>query len=60
MSVTWNIWYLSMFHQFNVCNIVEEPDRMYLPGTLELSTFISKQLVFIGYTLANKKSSREF
>ena len=37
----------SMFRQFNVYNIVEEPGRMYLPGTLELSTFISKLLVFI-------------
>ena len=34
--------YLSMFHQFNVYNIVEEPCRLYLSGTLELSTFISK------------------
>ena len=34
--------YLSMFRQFNVYNIVEEPGRLYLSGTLELSTFISK------------------
>ena len=26
--------YPSMFRQFNVYNIVEEPGRMYLPGTL--------------------------
>ena len=52
--------YSSMFGQFNVYNIVEEPGRMYLPGTLELSTFISKLLVFMGHTLANKKSSRKF
>ena len=38
--------YSSMFRQFNVYNIVEKPGRMYLPGTLELSTFISKLLVF--------------
>ena len=39
--------YSSMFRQFNVHNIVEEPGRMYLSGTLELSTFISKLLVFM-------------
>ena len=39
--------YPSMFHQFNVYNIVEEPGRMYLSGTLELSTFISKLLIFM-------------
>ena len=39
--------YPSMFHQFNVHNIVEEPGRMYLSSTLELSTFISKLLVFM-------------
>ena len=37
----------SMFCQFNVYNIVEEPSRMYLSGTLELSTFISKLLIFM-------------
>ena len=52
--------YPSMFRQFNVYNFVEEPSRMYLPGTLELSTFISKLLVFMGHSLANKKSSRKF
>ena len=52
--------YPSMFHQFNVYSIDEEPGRMYLPGTLELLTFISKLLVFIGHTLAYKKSSRKF
>ena len=36
--------YPSMFSQFNVYNIVEEPGWMYFPGTLELSTFISKLL----------------
>ena len=36
-----------MFRQFNVYNIVEEPGRMYLSGTLELSTFISKLLIFM-------------
>ena len=52
--------YPSMFRQFNVYNIVEEPGRMYLPGTLLLSTFISKLLIFVGHTLAYKKSSRKF
>ena len=52
--------YSSMFRQFNVYNIVEEPGRMYLPGTLELSTFISKLLVFMWHTLAYKKSPRKF
>ena len=47
--------YPSMFRQFNVYNTVEEPDRMYLSGTLELSTFISKLLVFLWHTLAYKK-----
>ena len=46
--------YPSMFRQFNVYNIVEEPGRMYLPGNLELSTFISKLLVFMGHTLSNQ------
>ena len=31
--------YPFMFRQFNVFNIVEEPGRIYLSGTLELSTF---------------------
>ena len=39
--------YSSMFRQFNVYNIVEEAGRMYLSGTLELSTFISKLLIFM-------------
>ena len=39
--------YPSMFCQFNVYNTVEEPGRLYLPGTLELSTFMSKLLVFM-------------
>ena len=42
--------YPSMFRQFNVYNIVEEPGRMYLSGTLELSTFISKLLIFMWHT----------
>ena len=45
------LMYPSMFHQFNVYNIAEEPGRMYLPGTLELYTFISKLLVFMRHTL---------
>ena len=52
--------YPSMFRQFNVYNIVEESDRVYLPGTLELSAIISKLLVFIGHTLVNKKSSQKW
>ena len=52
--------YPSMFRQFNVYSIVEEPGRMYLPGSLQLSTFISKLLIFVGHTLAYKKSSRKF
>ena len=39
--------YPSMFRQFNVYNTVEEPDRMYLSGIPELSTFTSKLLVFL-------------
>ena len=52
--------YPPMVRQFNVYSIVKEPCRMYLPGTLEMSTFISKLLVFIGHALAYKKSSRKF
>ena len=52
--------YPSMFRQFNVYNIVEEPGRMYLSGTLELSTFISKLLVLMGPTPYYKKSFRKF
>ena len=44
MNILCNI---SMFRQFNVYNIVEEPGRMYLSGTLELSTFICKLLIFM-------------
>ena len=51
--------YLSMFRQFNVYNIVEEQDEMYLPGTPELFTFISKLLVFMWHTLAYKKDSKK-
>ena len=50
--------YPSMFRQFNVFSIAEESGRMDLPGTLELSTFISKLLVFIGHTLTYEKSSK--
>ena len=39
--------YPSMLRQFNIYNIVQEPSRMYLSGTLELSLFMSKLLVFI-------------
>ena len=52
--------YPSMIRQFNVYNIVEEPGRMYLSGTLELSTFISKLLVFVWHILTYKKSSWKF
>ena len=57
MSVTWCSMYFmypSMFCQLNVYNIIEEPGRIYLPGTLELSTFISKLLLFTGHTIAFK------
>ena len=57
MSVTWYSMYFmypSMFCQFNVYNIIEEPGRIYLPGTLELPTFISKLLLFMRHTLAFK------
>ena len=52
--------YPSMFCQCNVYYIVEEPDRMYLPGTLESSTFISKLLIFMGHTLAKKNLPENF
>ena len=52
--------YSSMFRQFNVYNIVEKLGRMYLSDTLELSTSMSKLLIFMGHTLAYKKSSRKF
>ena len=52
--------YPSMLHQFNVYNMVQEPGRMYLSGTLELPTFINKLLIFMWHTLAYKKSSRKF
>ena len=44
--------YPSMFRQFNVYNIVEEPGRMYLSGTLELSIFIKN---ILRHTLPDKK-----
>ena len=47
--------YPSMFRQFNVYNIVEEPGRMYLSGTLKLSTFISKLLVFMWHHFCLQK-----
>ena len=34
VSVMEYFMYPSMFRQFNVYNTVEEPSRMYLPGTL--------------------------
>ena len=52
--------YPSMLCQSNVYSIFEEPGRMYLPGTLELSTFIIKLLVFMWHALAYKKSSWKF
>ena len=39
--------YPSLFRQFNVYNIVEEPGRIHLSGTVELSTFICKLLIFM-------------
>ena len=62
LNVSDEEWFIYpfMFSQCNFYNIVEEPGRMYFSGTFELSTFISKLLVFFGHTLAYKKSSRKF
>ena len=45
----------SMFHQFNVRNIVKRPIRVNLPGIFELSAFICKLLIFVRHTVTNKK-----
>ena len=47
--------YPSMFRQFNIYDIVEETG-MYPPGTLELSTLISKPLISMRLTLVKKKN----
>ena len=60
VSVMEYFMYPSMFRQFNIYNIVKEPGSMYLPGSLELWTFISKLLVSMLHTLAYKKSFRKF
>ena len=62
MSVSGMEYFMNPFMccQFNVYNMVEKSVRIYLPGALYLSTFISKLLVFMGHTLANKKSSQKF
>ena len=52
--------YPSMFCQFNIYKIVEEPSSIHLPHTLEFSTFTSKLLIFMGHTLASRKSSPKF
>ena len=52
--------YPSMLCQSNVYSIFEEPGRMYLPGTLELSTFIIKLLVFMWHTLGYKSLPENF
>ena len=52
--------YPSMFRQFNIYNIVEEPGKMYLPSTLELLRFIGKLWIFMGHILANKKFPQKF
>ena len=44
---------------FSVCNIVEEPVRVYLIGTLDLSTFICNLLIFMEQFLADKESSQK-
>ena len=49
--------YPSMFRKSNVYNI--EQGEMYLPGTPELFTFISKLLVFLRHTLTYKKDSKK-
>ena len=59
VSVMEYFMYPSMFRQFNIYNIVEEQGEMYLPGTPELFTFISKLLVFMWHTLAYKKDSKK-
>ena len=50
----------SIFCQFNVYNIAEGPGRMYFRGTLELSVFIGKLLVFMWHTLTYNRPSWEF
>ena len=50
----------SIFCQFNVYNILEEPGRMFFPGTLELSIFMSKLLVSMWHTLTYNRPSWEF
>ena len=52
-----NVLLQIVYFQEVLNGIFKELSRMYLPGTLELSTFISKLLVFMGHTLANKKFS---
>ena len=53
--------YPSMFRQFNIYDIVEEPG-MYPPGTLEFFTLelISKPLISMRLTLAKKKFFQKF
>ena len=52
-----NVLLQIVYFQEVLNGIFKELGRMYLPGTLELSRFISKLLVFMGHTLANKKFS---
>ena len=52
-----NVLLQIVYFQEILNGVFKELGRMYLPGTLELSTFISKLLVFMGHTLANKKFS---
>lgn len=45
--------YFSGFRQFNIYKMYKKPNRMYLPVTLELSTFLCKLLIFMVHTLFN-------
>ena len=48
--------YSSMLLQFKVYNIVENPGRIYLPGTLQLSTFLCKLLGILSLTKSLRKN----
>ena len=52
-----NVLLQIVYFQEVLNGIFKELGRMYLPGTLELSRFISKLLVFMEHTFANKNFS---
>ena len=59
MSVTWNIlWILPCSVSLTFITLLKNQIRLYLPGTLELLTFIYKPLVFKIHTLANNPTSK--